>query len=172
MSVLDRLLRRTPLPAGALGRLAREEDVLAWAQLAAGHLVATRLGLWAPGADGPARTPWHLISKASWTGDILTVVVAHESGHAGAAVLLTDLAPRRYAVLEPGRLPQVVQERVKASIRSAHHRNLPGGGAWFVQRSVPGADGFVLQVRADPGTDAEVVADVAAAVAEQIPGGH
>jgi len=49
---------------------------------------------------------------------------------------------------------------------------LPGGGAWFVQRSVAGVDGIVLQVRVDPGTEADVVSDVAASVAEQLSGGR
>ena len=56
------------------------------------------------------------------------------------------------------------QARVEASIRSRHHRDLPGGGAWFVQRKVPGRDGTVLQARPDPGTDPAVVARVAAEV--------
>ena len=51
------------------------------------------------------------------------------------------------------------------SIKSRHHRDLPGGGAWFVQRAVAGRDGVVLQVRADPGTDADAVRRVAAGVA-------
>lgn len=171
MSLVDRLLRRVPVPAGAVGALAPQEDVLAVAQLREGHLVATRLGLWTPGASGPARVPWHLISKAGWKGSTLTLVVAEETGHASTAVLLADVERRSYLLSEPRRLPEVVQARVTASIRSAHHRDLPGGGAWFVQRKVPGVDGIVLQVRADPGTDADVVADVAAAVADHLPSG-
>ncbi len=172
MSLLDRLLHRVPVPAGSVGELAPQEDVLAVAQLREGHLVATRLGLWTPGEGGPARVSWHLISKASWSGGTLTLVVAEETGHAGAAVLLADVQRRQYSLLEPGRLPQVVQQRVTASIRTAHHRTVPGGGAWFIQRSVAGVDGVVLQVRVDPGTEADVVSDVAAAVAEQLSGGR
>lgn len=172
MSLLDRLLRRVPAPVGAVGALEPQEDVLAVAGLADGHLVATRMGLWAPAQDGPARLPWHLISKASWNGTALVLVVAAETGRASRAVLLADVERRSYALAEPGRLPEVVQARVTASIRSAFHRELPGGGAWFVQRKVPGTDGMVLQVRVDAGTDPEVVADVAAAVAEQLPGGY
>ncbi len=170
MRLIDRLLHRVPVPPGSVGELAVHEDVVTVAQLREGHLVATRLGVWAPGDSGPARLPWHLISKASWNGSTLSLLVAKETGHAGAAVLLADVQRREYSLLEPGRLPQVVQQRVTASIRSAHHRTLPGGGAWFVQRRVAGVDGIVLQVRVDPGTDAAMVADVAAAVAEQLPG--
>jgi hypothetical protein len=61
-----------------------------------------------------------------------------------------------------------VHRRVTGSIRSTQHRELPGGGAWFVQRKVPGRDGIVLQVRADPGTDADTVRRLAAEVALRI----
>jgi hypothetical protein len=57
---------------------------------------------------------------------------------------------------------------VTSSIRYRHHRELPGGGAWFVQRSVPGRDGLLLQVRADPGTDPAAVRRVATEVAGQL----
>jgi hypothetical protein len=58
-----------------------------------------------------------------------------------------------------------VHARVEGTIRSRHHRSLPGGGAWFVQRRVPGRDGVLLQVRADPGTDEAAVRQVAGTVA-------
>jgi hypothetical protein len=67
-------------------------------------------------------------------------------------VLLADLPPRRFSLAQPGAVPEVVRERVISSIRSSNRCELPGGGAWFVQRRVPGLDGVVLQVRADPGT--------------------
>jgi hypothetical protein len=82
----------------------------------------------------------------------LVVTEAVASGTVGAAVLLADLPPRRFALVQPGTIPEVVRERVTSSIRSSHRCEIPGGGAWFVQRRVPGVDGVVLQVRADPGT--------------------
>ena len=66
-------------------------------------------------------------------------------------------------------MPEEGHARVEGSIRSRHHRDLPGGGAWFVQRKVPGRDGTVLQVRPDPGTDPELVAQLAADVARSLP---
>jgi len=57
-----------------------------------------------------------------------------------------------------------VRARVTGSIKSSHHRELPGGGAWVVQRKVVGQDGFVFQVRADPGTSQDAVRSLAAAV--------
>jgi hypothetical protein len=84
-------------------------------------------------------------------------------------VLLADRPARRFRLVEPGRLPEAVHARVENSIRSRHHRDLPGGGAWFVQRRVPGRDGTVLQVRPDPGTDPVLVARLAANVARSLP---
>jgi len=95
-------------------------------------------------------------------------VVAEEVDRVGEAVLLADRPPRQLRLAEPRRLPEVVHQRVTGSIRSSHHHDLPGGGAWFVQRKVPGRDGVVLQVRADPGTDAEVLRRVAGEVAQRL----
>jgi len=61
-----------------------------------------------------------------------------------------------------------VHARVEGSIRSRHHRDLPGGGAWFVQRKIAGRDGTVLQVRPDPGTEETVVRQVAGDVARTL----
>jgi hypothetical protein len=69
-------------------------------------------------------------------------------------------------------VPETVHRRVTGSIKTRHHRDLPGGGAWFVQRTVAGRDGILLQVRADPGTDAAAVRRVAGEVARRLrPGG-
>ncbi|MEO6882069.1 MAG: hypothetical protein ABI181_14135 [Mycobacteriaceae bacterium] len=169
MGLVDRLLGRTPAPPGWAATLAAGEEPLAVAEVSAGHLVATRLGLWVPEQDGPLRLGWHLISRAGWDGGVLELTVSQETGTSGSAVLLADVEVRRYAIVEPAGLPALVNERVTASVRSAHHRELPGGGAWFVQRSVPGHDGVVLQVRVDEGTDLDVVTDVAATVAAALP---
>jgi hypothetical protein len=169
VSVFRKLLDRMVgdgTPGGFTGTLDRNESVLVAAEHRdGGHLVATSLGLWVPGDDGPRRIGWHLLSKVTWGSGELVVIEADESEEAGTAVILADRAPRRYALAEPGKLPQIVHQRVTGSIKSRHHRELPGGGAWFVQRKVPGRDGIVMQVRADPGTDEtalrQVVGDVA-----------
>ena len=154
---------------GALG----DERVLAIARTAEGaHLVVTSWGLWLPEADGPRRLGWHLVSKAVWRNGALAVVEAEEAAQLGAtgsgAVLLIDRPVRRFRLVDAGRLPEVVHARVEGSIRSRHHRDLPGGGAWFVQRKVPGRDGTVLQVRPDLGTDPALVAQVAAEVVDAL----
>ncbi len=172
MSVLKRLLGRTELPAGFGGPLDAQERVLAAAgTVDGGPLVATSLGLWLTEPDGGARrVGWHLLSKVTWQSGTLTVVEAAEREAVEGAVLIADRAPRRLRLTDPGRLPETVQGRVEASIRSRHHRTLPGGGAWFVQRKVPGRDGIVLQVRPDPGTDDAAVRQVAGSVAARITG--
>jgi hypothetical protein len=157
------------LPADFAGKLAANEHVLAVAELAdGGHVVATSVGLWLPDGDGVRCIGWHLISKATWAQGSLSVVEAVETGAVADVVLLADRPARRLRLGQPGKLPQIVHTRVTGSIKSSHHRDLPGGGAWFVQRSVAGRDGIVLQVRADPGTDQDAVRSLAAQVGEQV----
>ena len=167
--LLSRLLGRGVLPADFPATLDAEEHVLAAAALSdGGHVVATSLGLWLPEGRHVVRVGWHLVSKATWANGTLSIVVADETGRAGEAVLLADRPPRRLRLAKAGKLPEVVHQRVIGSIRSRHHHELPGGGAWFVQRKVPGQDGVVLQVRPDPGTDAETLGRVAGEVAARL----
>lgn len=171
---LRRILRGDGLPDGFPGRLEPEERVLATASTAdGGHLVVTSWGLWIPDGDGVRRVGWHLVSRASWRNGSLALVEADEveeigSGDGPRAVLLADRPARRFRLTEPDRVPEVVHARVEGSFRSRHHRDLPGGGAWFVQRKIAGRDGTVLQVRPDPGTDPALVAALAADVARSL----
>lgn len=178
--ILTRLLGREGAPGGSIGALDPDEHVLAWASLTgSGHLVVTSHGMWFPdgaeidGAEidgaAPRRVGWHLVSKASWQGGAIVLVEAVEAEQVDGVVILADQRPRRLGLSGPGRVPKVVHERVTGSIRSRHHRDLPGGGAWFVQRKVAGRDGFVLQVRPDPGTDPAVVRQLAGDVGKQLP---
>lgn len=168
--VLRGLTGRDGLPDGFAGTLETDEHVLAVAALTTPdrHLVGTSLGLWLPTDDGARRLGWHLVSKATWQSGALLLVEATESEEVDGAVLLADLAPVRFRLADPGRLPEVVRARVEGSIRSRHHRDLPGGGAWFVQRKVAGRDGISLQVRPDPGTDLDAVRAVAGSVARTL----
>jgi hypothetical protein len=157
------------LPLDFAGNLVTDERVLGVAELAdGGHVVATSFGLWLPDGDGARRIGWHVISKATWQSNTLIVVEAEETGTVDDAVLLADRPPRRLRLSQPGRVPEVVHARVTGSIKSRHHRDLPGGGAWVVQRSIAGRDGIVLQVRADPGADPDVVRSLAIQVAAQV----
>jgi hypothetical protein len=171
---LRRILRGDGLPDGFRGRLEPEERVLATASTAdGGHLVVTSWGLWIPDGDGVRRVGWHLVSRASWRNGALALVEADEveeiaSDDGPRAVLLADRPARRFRLTEPDRVPEVVHARVEGSFRSRHHRDLPGGGAWFVQRKIAGRDGTVLQVRPDPGTDPALVAALATDVARSL----
>jgi hypothetical protein len=166
-----KLLGRDELPAGFPGKLDADERVLATAAIVGGgHLVVTSVGIWLPSADGVRRLGWHLVSKASWQNGVITLVEAEEREDLGGVVLLADLPPQRLRLAEPGRVPEAVHARVEGSIRSRHHRDLPGGGAWFVQRKIAGRDGTVLQVRPDPGTDEALVRQVAGDVAQTLGG--
>lgn len=170
MSWLRRLLG-DPLPEELREALEENEHVLGVAAVGTGgHVAVTALGLWLPGPEGPRRLGWHLISKAVWQGDALTVTEAEETGRAGGAVLLADRQPGRYVLARPGRVPHLVRQRVEGSIRSRYRRDLAAGGAWFVVRKVPGTDRSVLQVRPDPGTDLDVVAEIAEEAARKLAG--
>ncbi len=188
MRLMDRILGRDPLPPGFPGRLDADERVLATASETVstdarsadappgadarsvgaprGYLVATSHGLWLPGAA--ERLSWHLVTRAIWRNGAIELVEAHEQETLDGAVLITDAEPRRLRLADPGTVPEVVRARVEASIRSRHHRDLPTGGAWFVQRKVPGRDGIMLQIRPDPGTDLDTVRQLAVDVAAQL----
>ncbi|ONI77325.1 hypothetical protein ALI144C_32700 [Actinosynnema sp. ALI-1.44] len=148
------------------GTLDEGEYVLASAEVkSGGHMVATSLGLWLPGSR---RVGWHMISKATWGGGALVLIEATEASRAGDAVVLADMPPVRFVFEQSGKLPDTIHDRVTKSITSRHRQELPGGGAWFVQRKVPGQDGIVLQVRPDKGTDADEVRRVAEEVAAKL----
>lgn len=168
MSWLRRLLGdRTP-PDFA-GSLSPGEEVVDSAPVeGGGHLVVTTLGLWVPADDGARRVGWHLIGKAAWKDGVFTLTESAEVGEAGSAVVLADRPPVPYRLPSPGKVPREAYQRVEGSIRSRHRQEIGSGGAWFVQRKVPGRDGSVLQVRPDPGTDTELVAAIAEQVAAKL----
>jgi hypothetical protein len=168
MGFLRRLLGdRTP--PGFPGTLDPGEDVVDSAPVeGGGHLVVTALGLWIPSADGARRVGWHLIAKAAWADGVFTLTESAEAGTAGAAVVLADRPPARFRLPAPGRVPREAYQRVEGSIRSRHRQEIGTGGAWFVQRKVPGRDGSVLQVRPDPGTDLALVEAIAEQVAAKL----
>ncbi|WP_439382174.1 hypothetical protein [Amycolatopsis lexingtonensis] len=168
MSFLRRLLGdRTP--PDFTGALEAGEDVVDSAPVeGGGHLVVTALGLWIPDGEGARRVGWHLIGKAAWSDGVFTLTESAEAGTAGAAVVLADRPPVRFRLPAPGKVPREAYQRVEGSIRSRHRQEIGSGGAWFVQRKVPGRDGTVLQVRPDPGTDADLVAAIAEQAAAKL----
>ncbi|MGW5717330.1 hypothetical protein ACWEVP_14285 [Amycolatopsis sp. NPDC003865] len=168
MSWLRRLLGdRTP-PDFA-GSLDPGEDVVDSAPVeGGGYLVVTALGLWVPDGGGARRVGWHLVGKAAWADGVFTLTESSEVGTAGSAVVLADLPPVRFRLPAPGKVPRETYQRVEGSIRSRHRQEIGAGGAWFVQRKIPGRDGSVLQVRPDPGTDPGLVAAIAEQVAAKL----
>lgn len=162
---VDRLTGRQ-VPDDFEGTLDHGEFVVGSAEVkSGGHMVATSLGLWLPGSR---RVGWHMISKATWGGGALVLIEAEEASRAGDAVVLRDLPPVRFVFVRSGKLPDIIHARVTKSIASRHRQELPGGGAWFVQRRVPGQNGVVLQVRPDQGTDEDAVNRVAEEVAAKL----
>lgn len=165
------------MPDDVTAGLASDEHVVATATTPGGDtLVVTSWGVWlpAPGPDAgsaPSRLGWHEISKATWDQGTLTLIAATAREVSGPqTVLLRDLPPRRVRLAEPGRVPQAVHERVTGSIRSRSHRDLPGGGAWVLQRKVSGRDGLVVQVHPDPGTEPGAVERLAEGIAARLGG--
>lgn len=164
MSVLRRLREALGLviPAGLDGVIPTGEDVIGTATTDTGATLAvTHLGLWVAESEGTRRIGWHLISKAVWSDGVLTVTESDEVDTAGDAVILVDRDPVAWSLSQPGKLPELVRERVDGSIRARHRKELDVAGAWFVLRKIPGCDGVVLQARPDPGADREAVAAIA-----------
>ncbi|GAA2349940.1 hypothetical protein GCM10009854_29590 [Saccharopolyspora halophila] len=165
--LLARLSGTAEVPSDFQGNLDAEEQVLASGRTEDGPVVATHLGLWLPEAR---RVGWHLVSKATWRDGVLTLTEAAEIDDVGGAVLLRDQPIRRLRLTRPARLPDVVHERVNLSIRSRHHRDLPNGGAWVVQRKIPGRDGMTLQIRPDRDTSDAAARALAQAVVSRLGG--
>lgn len=164
-----RLLGGHPVPEAVAGALGAEEAVVATAAVTGGGtLVVTSWGIWPPG-EPAERIGWHEVGKAAWDRSALVVTPTVAEEIAPGTELLADARPRRFRLAEPGTVPQAVQERVTASIRSRNHRELPGGGAWVLQRRVPGRDGLVVQVRPDPGTDPVAARRLAEGIAARLP---
>ncbi len=156
-------------PEGFAGTLEPGEEVVDSAPVeGGGYLVVTALGLWIPDGEGARRVGWHLVGKATWKDGVFTLTESEESGTAGSAVVLADRAPVRFPLPEPSKVPHHVRLRVDGSVRSRHRQAIGDGGAWFVQRKVPGRDGTMLQVRPDPGTDLTLVEAIAEHVAAKL----
>lgn len=158
--------RRERPPTEATARLEPDERVVSWASTpGGGAALATPLGLWLPGH--PERLPWHLIDKATWRDDTLTLIPAVDAGDG----VLVEQAPRAVRLSAPRDLPQTVRVRVQKAIAFTRHHPLPGGrrGVRVVGRRVPGRDGVSWQLVFDDGIDRDdpAVRTVAAEFVEQ-----
>jgi hypothetical protein len=158
--------RRERPPAEAAARLPPDERVVSWAPASGGAVVATPLGLWLPGV--PDRLPWHLIDKATWRNNVLTLIAAVDPGDG----VLVEQPPRSVRLDEPRDIPQTVRVRVEKAIAFTRHHPLPGAeatgvrrGVRVVGRRVPGQDGVSWQLVFDSGVDRDDPAVRAAASA-------
>ena len=111
-------------------------------------LVATGAGLTLPdGEHESLRVPWDLILRTVWEPDAVEVTAQESAG--GRPVV-----HRVHIGGEPGALPEVVRERVPASIVVQHHVELIGErGARFVARRVEGETDLRWTVVFDAGLD-------------------
>ncbi len=119
--------------------VAAGEKLLAWAEADAGVLVAgTRDALYvARSGAGPAdtRIPWELVEAADWDKDTAVLRVT-EVGSWG------ERRPEhRFTIAEPGRLLELVRERVTASVVLQRHVPLTGRrGLRVIARRAPRGD--------------------------------
>ncbi|WP_344839540.1 hypothetical protein [Actinocorallia longicatena] len=105
--------------------LERGERVLAHASTRGGaHVVATGVALHVPdGGGGFVRVPWERVLGATWSDSWL-----HVRGDDGEHHVRLD---------DAGSVPEVVQERVTATVVVSRHFALPGGGVRIVGRRAP-----------------------------------
>ncbi|GII90020.1 hypothetical protein [Sinosporangium siamense] len=131
--------RRMPAPVRKALSLEPGERVLTHTKSGEdGYLVATDRALLLPGGT---RVPWHLIDRASWDEE-------------GLRVIPTQGPARQVPVAEPGRMPEVVRERVTASIVVSRYVTLArDGGVRIVARRVPGSSDLLWEFAFDSGMD-------------------
>jgi hypothetical protein len=132
-----RALRREAAPGVSVGP---GERVLAWCRGADGEVLAgTRdaLYLLVDGAD-PVRVPWEQVEAADWDADTdvlrVSLVGAWGEQRVEHALALTD----------PGRLLEMVRERVTASVVLQRHVPLAGRrGVRVIGRRAPRGDAAI-----------------------------
>lgn len=146
-------------------RVADGERLLADAVAEGARLGGTRDAFYAevPSATGLLRIPWEAVHDADWDADTSTLTVT-EVGQWGKA------RPRHvYVVREPGRLLELLRERVTASVVLQRHVPIDGRrGVRVVGRRPPSGNGEVVWLYEfdegiDP-TDARVRAAARAAL--------
>ncbi|MGH8893966.1 MAG: hypothetical protein ACRDWY_11785 [Actinomycetes bacterium] len=150
--------RREDIPDHArasLGLRPRERVLAAARDGSGGWLAATEFALVGAGL----RIAWVDIAHVRWLDEDRFLIVDPVPG---------AFAPARFALADPGRLPEVVHERVMASIVVSRTVALPGGGEARVVGRDDGSGELVWQVVPGAGvdpTDATVRRTTNAAVA-------
>ena len=135
-------LRRTSSPI----EVAAGERVLAWAASGTDVVAGTREALYLPGSR---RIPWEQVEAAAWDLDSATLRVS-EVGTWG------ERRPSYALVLkEPGRLLQLVRERVTATVVLQRHVPVQGrrGVRVIARRAPAGSRGLAWFLEYDEGID-------------------
>ena len=133
------------------------EKLLAWAESSTGPVGGTRDALYVPGA----RVPWEQVESADWDLETTTLRVS-EVGSWGL------VRPVHLLVIEqPGRLLELVRERVTSSVVLQRHVAVVGNrGVRVIARRAPRGDRPLVWVyEYDEGIDPESPAVQAAAEA-------
>jgi hypothetical protein len=136
-------------PPGEVRARVPGERVLGWCTAGDSSLIATEKALLLPQSDGVAvRVPWDLVLRVTWEEAAVEVTAQESPG--GRPVV------RRIPISQqPGALPEVVRERVNASIVVQHHVELVGErGARFIARREPDSTDLRWSVVFDGGLDA------------------
>ncbi len=110
---------------------------LAWAACGGGWVVATHDRLLLPDRDP---VPWEQVVRAAWDDPVMEIQIPGETV--------------RLVLEEPGNVPEVVNERVKASVVVQQHVALVGDkGVRLVARRAPGGTAITWRVTYDAGLD-------------------
>jgi hypothetical protein len=161
-------VRRPPVPADVAAAIAPEDGdkLLAWGHDGQGTTAVAgrhRLHVVTAGEDGALAhvldRPWHLVDAGTWNGEDVSLRVTWVDRH----------PPTRLVLTEPGMFPQVLRERVQASVVLAESLDLgPGRTARVAVRRVLSSGELVSQAILGPGVrleDAGVRDEVMAALA-------
>jgi hypothetical protein len=144
------MIRRAPVE---VRKRADGDKPLAWAAVAGDWVVASRDRLFLP---LQAPVTWDQVIRAAWDAPVLELQLAE--------------GPYRLVIENPGLIPDVVNERVKASVVVQHHVPLRGDkGVRIVARRKPGGAEVTWRVTFDAGldpADPELRSDADAALAE------
>lgn len=128
------MIRRVP---AEVKQRAAGDKPLAWAAVAGDWIVASRDRLFLPLAEP---LPWDEVIRAAWDAPVLELQLPQ--------------GPYRLVLEDPGAIPEVVNERVKASVVIQHHVPLRGDkGVRIVARRRPGAADVTWRVTIDAGLD-------------------
>ncbi len=120
-----------------MAQIAGAQKPLAWALAPEGWLVGTSQHVYLP--DGQ-QFGWHEVIRAAWDEPVMEIQTPH--------------GLRRFVLGDAGRIPELVNERVRASVVVQHHVPLRGDkGVRLVARRPPGGTDITWRVTFDAGLD-------------------